>query len=265
MWYFSADWHLGHSNIIKYCNRPFISREEEGLLSLVQSGSVPMKELKISRETTDRMTDSIIENTNAVVGENDSLVLLGDFCWTPVNNRREIAREYLKRINCRNVFLIWGNHDDRRALSGLFNACYDQYIFTVDGQKIFTSHYPCRSWDRSTHGSWMLYGHVHNFLSIEDNGHLLPYEKKVYDHGFRDVLMRYGIENSQIVQDLLSVCESTKGIDFTLDVGIDNHIRGSHIPFGTPWSFTEICEHMKKKKDRWNLRDFDSKEGIASC
>jgi calcineurin-like phosphoesterase family protein len=265
MWYFSADWHLGHSNIIKYCNRPFISREEEGLLSLVQSGSVPMKELKISRETTDRMTDSIIENTNAVVGENDSLVLLGDFCWTPVNNRREIAREYLKRINCRNVFLIWGNHDDRRALSGLFNACYDQYIFTVDGQKIFTSHYPCRSWDRSTHGSWMLYGHVHNFLSIEDNGHLLPYEKKVYSHGFRDVLMRYGIENSQIVQDLLSVCESTKGIDFTLDVGVDNHIRGSHIPFGTPWSFTEICEHMKKKKDRWNLRDFDSKEGIASC
>ena len=51
MWYFSADWHLDHTNIIKYCKRPFLTREEEGLLYMVDRGSIPARDLRISSES----------------------------------------------------------------------------------------------------------------------------------------------------------------------------------------------------------------------
>ena len=264
MWHFSADWHLGHANIIKYCKRPFLSREEEGLLSMADRGSIPARELRISPESTRRMTDTIIDSTNAVVQRDDTLVIIGDFCWTPKDNRYAVARSFRDRINCQNIFLVWGNHDDRRILqpanaAPLFKACYDQYVFNVDGQNIFTDHYPCRSWDMAHHGSWMLYGHVHNLYGPEDNGDLMPYEKQVFSEGFHSVLERFGLPNEagqreQCVEDLLAVCASLNGIDLTVDVGVDNRIRGDHIPFGTPWSMTDLRNYMGTKKSRWEAR-----------
>src|SRR5262249_42976067 len=40
---------------------------------------------------------------------------------------------------------------------------------------IWVNHYPMRSWDKSFHGSWQLYGHVHGRLRREDEAqpHLL--------------------------------------------------------------------------------------------
>lgn len=271
MWFFSADWHLGHANIIKYCKRPFLSREEEGLLSMVNRGVIPAKELRISPESTARMTNTIIDSTNAVVGPDDNLVVIGDFCWTPRDGRYEAAKKYRDRINCKNLFLIWGNHDDRDVLQprdpvtqlpdpklALFKALYDQYVFNVDGQHIFCSHYPCRSWDMAHHGSWDLYGHVHDVYGPEDNGELMPYQKKVFTEGFHSVLERYGLsgenERNDVVKDLLAVCASLNGIDLTVDVGVDNRIRGEAVPFGTPWSMPDLRGYMGKKKSRWDTR-----------
>jgi calcineurin-like phosphoesterase family protein len=50
----TADFHFGHSNIIRYCNRPFRSVEE--------------------------MDQSILDRLNASVKANDILYFLGDFC-----------------------------------------------------------------------------------------------------------------------------------------------------------------------------------------
>ena len=36
-----------------------------------------------------------------------------------------------------------------------FAGTYDQVMFNVNSQKIFYSHYPCRSWDCAFHGSWI--------------------------------------------------------------------------------------------------------------
>lgn len=279
MWFFSADWHLGHANIIKYCKRPFLSREEEGLLAMIDRGAIPARDLRISPETTNRMTDTIIDSTNAVVGPDDNLVVIGDFCWTPRDGRYDVAKKFRDRINCKNMFLIWGNHDDRRFLSptkeivaqddgrkywlsdeakALFKACYDQYVFNVDGQHIFCSHYPCRSWDMAHHGSWDLYGHVHDLYGPEDNGDLMPYQKKVFTEGFHSVLERYGLTEAaargDVVADLLAVCASLNGIDLTVDVGVDNRIRGEAVPFGTPWSMTDLRSYMGNKKSRWDAR-----------
>lgn len=52
--WFTADFHFGHSNIIRYCNRPFRNVEE--------------------------MDRTILERLNASVKVNDILYFLGDFC-----------------------------------------------------------------------------------------------------------------------------------------------------------------------------------------
>lgn len=255
MWFFTADWHLGHSNIIKYCKRPFLSREEEGLMQLVDRGVIPPKEFKISSESTERMTNAIIDNTNAVVGPDDSLVIIGDFCAAPKHDRSGVADKFRKSINCKNVYLIYGNHDDRNVLKEIFPFAEDCYSFNVNGQNIFCSHYPCRSWNKAHHGSWCLYGHVHGKYGPEDNGDLMPYEKSVFTDGFYAILDKYGIdEKDEIVKELLSVCSSSKGIDLTLDVGVDNQIRGDKIPFGTPWSMDELSEYMGQKRSKWEAR-----------
>lgn len=257
MWFFSADWHLGHSNIIKYCRRPFLTREEEGLIGMADRGSIPGTEVRISQESTDRMTDTIIDSTNAVVDRNDTLVIAGDFCSWAKSSRYSLAKQYRDRIKCRNVIIVWGNHDDRRDLAPIFNSAYDEYLFKVDGQYIFVNHYPCRSWDRAHHGSWMLYGHVHNLLWEEDNGGIMPWQKQVFTNGFQTILETFGIDNDsgrrdEAVRQLLDVVASVNGIDLTVDVGVDNVREG--VPFGTPWSMPDLREHFAQKMDRWNAR-----------
>ena len=53
--FFTADLHLGHKNIIKYCNRPFSSLKD--------------------------MDETIINNWNSVVGKNDTVYALGDLVF----------------------------------------------------------------------------------------------------------------------------------------------------------------------------------------
>ena len=50
-----SDLHLGHANVIKFDNRPFKNLEE--------------------------MHERIITNWNKVTNKNDTVYILGDFCW----------------------------------------------------------------------------------------------------------------------------------------------------------------------------------------
>ena len=87
MWFFTADLHLNHSNIIKYCNRPFCSKIEQDMLDLVNKKAIPISDVVISKESTDSMTDSIINSINSVVSRKDNLVIIGDFCHTKNKDR----------------------------------------------------------------------------------------------------------------------------------------------------------------------------------
>jgi calcineurin-like phosphoesterase family protein len=156
--WFSADLHLGHGNIIRYCLRPFLSPDEQQ-----RARHDPRGRWRISDETLRRHDDALIDAINAHVRPDDTFWILGDFCW----GRIDVAREYRDRIRCRNVNLIWGNHD-HRSTRPLFCEAWEQGMIQVEGQDIWLNHYPLRSWDRSFHGSWNLYGHVHNRLTDED-------------------------------------------------------------------------------------------------
>lgn len=80
-YWFTADLHFGHANIIKFCNRPFKNVED--------------------------MNYKLLRNINDVVKYDDVLIHVGDFTssYDKVN-----AQKILDRINCK-VILVKGNHD----------------------------------------------------------------------------------------------------------------------------------------------------------
>jgi calcineurin-like phosphoesterase family protein len=159
--WFTADLHLGHGNIIKYCQRPLLTAEEKE-----RARREPRGKWRVSEETVRRHDNALLEAINAEVAADDTLWLLGDFCL----GRLEEARPYRDRIRCREVHLVWGNHD-HRSIRPLFGQAIEQGMAHVEGQEIWLNHYPMRSWNKSFHGSWHVYGHVHGRLAREDAAH----------------------------------------------------------------------------------------------
>lgn len=138
MIWFTADLHLGHTNIIRHCGRPFDSVAE--------------------------MDEAILSAINYVVDQADTLWVLGDFAF-----RGRSPSHYRERIKCRDVRLLVGNHDHRgRCESAGFSFVGDVSQISIGRQRIWMSHYPHRSWPASHHGSWHLYGHVHGRMAGED-------------------------------------------------------------------------------------------------
>lgn len=156
--WFTADLHFGHANIIRFCDRPFLSDEEKEKAESDRRGS-----WKVSQETVMRHDDALIEAINERVKESDTFWILGDFCLGTF----EEAKAYRERIACRNVHFVRGNHD-KPSYDELFGRVMDQGMIKCGKQKIFLNHYPMRSWDKAFHGSWHLYGHVHARLQQED-------------------------------------------------------------------------------------------------
>ncbi len=79
--WFTADFHSGHFNIIRYCNRPFANSQE--------------------------MDEAICERVNACAKPNDTLYFLGDICLGGPDR----VTAYRKRLLCRTIHFIEGNHD----------------------------------------------------------------------------------------------------------------------------------------------------------
>lgn len=134
--FFTSDHHFGHTNIIKYTNRPFDGIEEH-----------------------DR---TLIHNWNSVVGPNDIVYHLGDFCFKNFNS-------YFYALNGKIIF-IEGNHDKETSKNKEKFVSYQKYLEVgVEGQRIILCHYAFRVWNKSHYGSWNLYGHSHGSLPDDPN------------------------------------------------------------------------------------------------
>jgi calcineurin-like phosphoesterase family protein len=137
--FFTADTHFGHANIIKYCNRPFASVEEQD--------------------------ETLIANWNRLVKPGDHVFHLGDFCM------HGDLSEYRKRLNGK-ITLIRGNHDKLKAAEEtLFEGVHDLLRVQMCGADFILCHYAMRVWDKSHWNSFHLYGHSH--------GHMEPYGKSM--------------------------------------------------------------------------------------
>jgi calcineurin-like phosphoesterase family protein len=154
----TADLHLGHANIIEYCDRPF--------------------------SEVDSMNEAIVERWNETVAAEDRVLVLGDVAMGRIDDTLKIAR----RLNGVKV-LLTGNHDrcasflhkntaewTRRYLEEGGFAEVHQGIMRVDlderHRKVLSCHFPYHG--DSTHelryaaqrppdhGEWILHGHVHD-------------------------------------------------------------------------------------------------------
>ena len=131
MIWFTSDEHYGHSNIIKYCNRPF--------------------------KDVNEMNQILISNFNTVVSNDDTIYHLGDFAF---NNHKK----YLDQLKG-NHYLIKGNHEGSDWRQANFKWVKDvAMIRGFDAQDIFCSHYAHRTWNRAHHGVWHVFGHDHGRL-----------------------------------------------------------------------------------------------------
>ena len=104
------------------------------------------------------MDDYLIKKINEYVKENDVLWHLGDFCYS---KSPDSAKKYRERINCRNIFLICGNHDSDYTKK-TFRDCYERYELKHKSKFIVLNHYAQATWHKAHNKSWMLYGHSHS-------------------------------------------------------------------------------------------------------
>jgi calcineurin-like phosphoesterase family protein len=137
--YFVSDTHFGHSNIIKFCDRPFKDVEE--------------------------MNYKLIENWNNKV-PNDGLVFhLGDFAWGGYDFWKNIRNQ----LNG-DIILIKGNHDIKNmsatAEEELFKFSTWQMLVEIEGRKLYLNHVPFLCYGgtyRDPKGLvYQLFGHVHS-------------------------------------------------------------------------------------------------------
>lgn len=171
--WFTADLHLGHANIIRYCRRPFAD--------------------------VHAMDEALVDNWNAVVGPGDEVWVLGDFALGPIAETLPMA----KLLEGRKV-LVTGNHDrcwpGQRKRGPEWEARYRDASFDevlhgtvevdVGPHRVLAGHFPYRgdsqAHDRFTDmrpsdtGGWLLHGHVHDKWKV--NGRQINVGVDVWDH-----------------------------------------------------------------------------------
>ncbi len=137
--WFTSDTHFGHQNILKFCERPFVSIEE--------------------------MDNTIIERWNLKVGKDDIVFHLGDFAFAP--NKR--WQELISLLNGK-IYLILGNHDITRwpgtYTMQLFDRVENQMMLKIDNKyKVYLNHFPFLCYDGTYRNpkdcTIQLHGHVH--------------------------------------------------------------------------------------------------------
>ena len=155
--WFTADLHLGHANIIKYCNRPFNNVRE--------------------------MDNEIIKNFQTILKSGDTLFILGDLTWD-----ENIARRFFTTFPDIKIHLILGNHDLEKIAEYYCKSINKLATFNINNQTIVMCHFPMLTWDGSFGGSWLLYGHEHGRVQhfIEKTG-ILAFDVGVDTNHFMPV------------------------------------------------------------------------------
>ena len=137
--WFTSDTHFGHQNILRFCERPFVSVEE--------------------------MDNTIIERWNLKVGKDDIVFHLGDFAFA--TNKR--WQELISLLNGK-IYLILGNHDITRwpgtYTMQLFDRVENQMMLKIDNKyKVYLNHFPFLCYDGTYRNpedcTIQLHGHVH--------------------------------------------------------------------------------------------------------
>lgn len=153
--WFTSDTHYNHANICK------------GTTEWEREGENHFRDF----DTLEEMNDTLINNINAIVEEDDILIHLGDWSFGGFDS----IAQFRNSITCKNIHLVLGNHDhhisnNKNGVAELFssvNQYLDLSIKWPDGEgkhnkaHFVLMHYPIASWDGLGRGIPHLHGHVH--------------------------------------------------------------------------------------------------------
>ncbi len=185
------------------------------------SGTSKWKDGK-TRDFSDinKMNDCIINNINNIVQQDDILIHLGDVAFTSCDK----VREFMNRLICKNVYLIYGNHDERiidnkEDLQSLFK--WFGYYMELDivfyrkklndkkrSIKLILHHFPLASWNFIKDGIIHLHGHLHSLKEHKlhqgksmdigiDGNDLKPYSLEE----ILDIMKNQPIQNTILIAD----------------------------------------------------------------
>ena len=187
--FFTSDTHYSHSNICRATTRwtdaDSVTRDFKSL---------------------EHMNDTLVNNINEVVGQDDILIHLGDWSFGGF----EMIEEFRSRIFCKNVHLTFGNHDhhirrNKGGVQDLFSSTQDYLHLDlripkgkeVDKLTLVCMHFPIASWDGMNDGVIHLHGHVH-----------LPKHHKIGDGRSIDVGMDGNDMKPYRIQEVISLMKN---------------------------------------------------------
>ena len=219
--FFTADLHLGHKNILTLAGRRFDSIEEHDM--------------------------AIYEAINDTVSTADHLYVLGDIGFHKDLNG---LRSALLKINCRNIHVIKGNHDNLQHLAKLKqeNVIADvKEMQTVqyDDKSIFCCHYPLREWPGFWRGHYAAYGHVHATL---------PSYEKSMDVGIDSIGLN-PVEFNELIEKIDKNKTETR-------ISKEDEMINEFFPDLSVHYFVGLCtgnEEIRNKITEVLLREFNSR------
>jgi calcineurin-like phosphoesterase family protein len=199
--YITSDTHYGHKNIVRGTTN-----------WRTQDGEVPVDSTR-DFQTIEQMNERLIDGINHFVGQDDTLIMLGDVSFGGFDN----IGIFLERLVCHNIHLILGNHDthidrDRDFVQKRFLSVQHYLEVNIEGKDFVLCHYPLQSWNGLNKGVIHLHGHVH-----------LP-ENRKFGNGKR---LDVGVDGNGM--DPYSISDIIKIMDKRLkgsDMSGDHHLDG---------------------------------------
>lgn len=159
--FFVSDFHIGHFNVIKFDKRPF--------------------------KNLDEMHNTLINNWNNVISDDDIVFYLGDlFYKCSIKYPVWLVHQLKGKIH-----FILGNHDRYRDISKMnrFETISTEIKLDVKDdsanrgyQHFHLHHHPILSWNKASHGAIHLHGHCHQKLAMSPDYSWL-YKRKIMDVG----------------------------------------------------------------------------------
>lgn len=220
--YFFSDPHYGQKNIVRGVSEwPMDKRHE-------------CRDF----ETIEDMNSAIVNSINSVAEEGDDLYCLGDWSFGGVDN----MWEFRKQINCNNVHLVLGNHDDHIRNNKIIRIHKNDYhhFARVSGKSIFHWHeanlasdtdymlIPCQD----------MFASVREILNVKINDQriiMCHYPFRSWHHMEKGAWMLHGHEHGEMD-------EYTDKDDQLLKT-MDMHL----FSIGVPMDFWELKYRMDKR------------------
>jgi calcineurin-like phosphoesterase family protein len=199
--FITSDTHYAHKNICR------------GVTDWrTQDGEIPVGSTR-DFETIEQMNNRLVNGINNVVGQDDTLIMLGDVSFGGFEN----IGIFLDRLICKNIHLILGNHDthienNRENIQSRFLSVQHYLEVNINDKNFVLCHYPLQSWNGLNKGVIHLHGHVH-----------LPANRK-FGNGKR---MDVGVDgNDMVPYSIDAIIKIMNKIPVGSDMSDDHHLDG---------------------------------------